>query len=317
MQETGSPVILDGASVEKLLPRLDVLAELRVLFRALGEGKAVQPSQTVTEFPSKDGDFISYLGAIETTGVFGAKLSPYIVTDATPIITAWTVLMSMRTGQPLVWCDAARLTTERTAGTTALAVDCLAKADAKHLAIIGSGAIAQAHLRHVLSLRSWTRITVYSPSLATDTGRQSIWRALSDLVSFTWDAASSVEDADVVLLCTSSATSVINPDDIGKPALVTSISTNAPGAHEVPPEFLGLADVYCDYAPTTPAVASEMRLAAADHGWTPDRIRGDLGTLVCGQAPVPAYDRPVYFRSVGLGLEDIAMAHGIWRLSQA
>jgi L-arginine dehydrogenase len=69
MQETGSPVILDGASVEKLLPRLDVLAELRVLFRALGEGKAVQPSQTVTEFPSKDGDFISYLGAIETTGL--------------------------------------------------------------------------------------------------------------------------------------------------------------------------------------------------------------------------------------------------------
>ena len=30
--------------------------------------------------------------------------------------------MSMSSGEPLVWCDTGKLTTERTAGTTALAV---------------------------------------------------------------------------------------------------------------------------------------------------------------------------------------------------
>ena len=34
-------------------------------------------------------------------------------------ITAWTLLLSTRTGQPLLLADSARLTTERTAATTA------------------------------------------------------------------------------------------------------------------------------------------------------------------------------------------------------
>ena len=92
--------------------------------------RAVQPPQTLTLFPDQAGDFITYLGALADAHVFGAKLSPYVVTggkpDGRPIVTAWTALMSMRTGQPLMWCDAGLLTVERTAGTTALAVDCLA-----------------------------------------------------------------------------------------------------------------------------------------------------------------------------------------------
>ncbi len=317
MQQTPSsdgPAVLDAAAVEALLPQLDVQAALRVMFKAMGKGKAVQPAQTVTEFPGKDGDFITYMGAIEEMGVFGAKLSPYIVTDGPPIITAWTALMSMQTGLPLVWCDAGVLTTERTAGTTALAVDYLAPAKVGHLAIIGSGAVAQAHLRHVLGLRDWSQIRVYSPSLAADQGKQAEWRGLSGAVTIADDSKSCIAGADVVMLCTSSGTPVIDPGDIGKPSLVTSISTNAPNAHEVPPAFLTHAEVYCDYAPTTPGAAAEMRLATAEHGWSPEAIRGDLATLACGGTPVPTYDKPTYFRSVGLGLEDIAMAYGIWKL---
>lgn len=314
MGSSNTAVILGSTEVEALLPQLDVLAELRVMFKALGQGKSVQPAQTVTEFPGKTGDFITYLGAVEEMGVFGAKLSPYIVTDTAPIITAWTALMSMQTGQPLAWCDAGRLTTERTAGTTALAVDFLAPSEATHLAIVGSGPVAQAHLRHVLGLRDWTRITVYSPGLAADPDRQIEWQTLSDKLAIALDAPSCIHGADVVMLCTSSGTPVIDPKDIGKPALITSISTNAPNAHEVPPAFLPNADVYCDYAPTTPKAAAEMRQAVTDHGWSPDDVKGDLATLACGEARLPLYDRPVYFRSVGLGLEDIAMAHGIWKL---
>ena len=103
MNKTSSPVILDDASVTSLLPHLDVQAELRVMFKAMGQGQAVQPAQTVTDFPGGGGDFITYLGAVEAMGVFGAKLSPYIVTEGAPIITAWTALMSMQSGQPLVW----------------------------------------------------------------------------------------------------------------------------------------------------------------------------------------------------------------------
>ncbi|MBY4859782.1 ornithine cyclodeaminase family protein, partial [Burkholderia contaminans] len=123
------PLTVDEAAVRAALPSLDVLGTLRSMFASLAAARAVQPPQTLTLFPDQAGDFITYLGALADAQVFGAKLSPYVVTggkpDGKPIVTAWTALMSMRTGQPLMWCDAGLLTVERTAGTTGLAVDCL------------------------------------------------------------------------------------------------------------------------------------------------------------------------------------------------
>ncbi len=87
--------------------------------------------------------------------------------------------MSMRTGQPLMWCDAALLTTERTAGATALAVDLPGDSqDGSRLAIIGSGAVALAHLRHVAPLRKWRDIRIHSPGLDNDAVRQAHIRAM-------------------------------------------------------------------------------------------------------------------------------------------
>jgi L-arginine dehydrogenase len=57
-----------------------------------------------------------------------------------------------------------------------------------------------------------------------------------------------------------------------------------------------------------------MRLAASAHRWSPKSIAGDLAELVTGRAILPSYDRPVFFRSIGLGLEDIAMAHALFEL---
>lgn len=309
------PIILDAAAVARHLPQLDVLGELRALFKALGEGQAAQPPQTLTAFPGGAGDFITYMGAIRAAGVFGAKLSPYIVTDAAPIITAWTQLMSMSTGAPLALIDAMQLTTERTAGTTALAVDLLAPGNARELAIIGSGAIARAHLRHVLGLRDWARVRVYSPNLSGNAGTQAAWRALHPGVEFAPEADACITGADVVLLCTSSGTPVIDTGALNPTALVTSISTNAPDAHEVAPVFLTEADIYVDFAATTPATATEIRRAVQHLGLSPSDIRGDLPELVCAACPAPTGVRPVYFRSLGLGLEDIAMAYGIWKLA--
>ncbi|MBB2926094.1 ornithine cyclodeaminase family protein [Paraburkholderia silvatlantica] len=309
-----APLVVDAAQVRAALPSLDVRGELARLFASLGRGDAVQPPQTLTLFPQQAGDFITYLGVLAEAGVFGAKLSPYIVgaEGEPPIITAWTALMSMKTGQPLMWCDSALLTTERTAGTTALAVDELAPREAKRLAVIGSGAVALAHIRHVAPLRPWDSIRVFSPKLAGDAQRQAELRALDSRASVAHTAEACVHEADVVMLCTSSGKPVLALDTLTKPALITSISTNVAHAHELDPAALPSLDVYCDYRHTTPQSAGEMVLAAREHGWSPDAIAGDLAELVNGVCPRPAYARHAFFRSIGLGLEDMAVANALY-----
>jgi len=306
------PLTVDEAAVRAALPSLDVLGTLRRMFASLASARAVQPPQTLTLFPDQAGDFITYLGALADEQVFGAKLSPYVVTDSKPIVTAWTALMSMRTGQPLMWCDAGRLTVERTAGTTALAVDCLAPRDARHLAIVGAGAVGLAHLRHTAALRDWETIRVYSPALAGDAALRATLAGLDPRARAAASVEACVRDADVVMLCTSSGTPVLGDAMLTRPALVTSISTNVARAHEIPPAWLPDMDVYCDYRHTTPASAGEMQIAAADHGWDAERIVGDLPALVAGTCAAPSRTRHAFFRSIGLGLEDIAIAHALY-----
>ncbi|MFI9025518.1 hypothetical protein [Streptomyces sp. NPDC053560] len=60
-------------------------------------------------------------------------------------------------------------------------------------------------------------------------------------------------------------------------------------------------------ARTSLQVATELVRATAS-GWDSGSVRGDLAGLVAGRASRPSGDRPVYFRSVGLGMEDAAVA---------
>ena len=308
---SSTPHVINQTQARELLGQVDVLQILRALFRDLAAGHAVQPPQQWVEFPQGAGDFINYLGVLAQDGVYGMKTSPYIVREQGPLVTAWTLLMSTHTGQPLLLCDAAELTTARTAATTALAVDALAPQAARRLAIIGSGKVAQAHLHYVKNLRDWQSINFFSPSL---TATDSTLQRLDPRVSIAPTCEAALEDADVILLCTSSAGPVIDPSRLSKPALITSISTNAPRAHEVPPQSLNEMDVFCDYRQTTPGSAGEMLIAAEQHGWNPSAVMGDLPELLSDQVQRPSYDRHVFFRSIGLGLEDIALANALWRL---
>ncbi|MEN5199251.1 ornithine cyclodeaminase family protein [Pseudomonas wadenswilerensis] len=312
-----APLVIDQQHARQLLAQVDVPQILRNLFRDLAAGQAVQPPQQLVEFPAGKGDFINYGGVLAEERVYGVKTSPYIVREQGPLVTAWTLLMSMDSGQPLMLCDAGELTSARTAATTAVAVDALAATDARRLTLIGSGPIARAHLHYARGLREWQDIRLYSPSLGEQTAEQR--QALTDLdprLVLSESLEQAVMDADVILLCTSSASPVLDPRQLSKPALITSISTNAVRAHEVPPATLNEMDVYCDYRVTTPGSAGEMRIAAEQHGWQAEAIVGDLAQLISGTAKKPDYQRHAFFRSIGLGLEDIALANALYRLQR-
>lgn len=314
---SSTPYVITQPKARELLVQVDVPQILRKLFRDLAAGQAVQPAQQLVEFPQGAGDFINYLGVLAEDGVYGVKTSPYIVREQGPLVTAWTLLMSMQTGQPLLLCDAGELTTARTAATTAVAVDALAPLKAQRLAIIGSGKVAQAHLHYVKDLRNWQSISLYSPSLS-DKNPETLaqLKRLDPRLTIADSREAAIQDADVIMLCTSSAGPVIDPSNLSKPALITSISTNAPRAHEVPPQSLNDMLVFCDYRLTTPGSAGEMLIAGEQHGWDKRLIVGDLPDLLSGKVPRPDYDRHVFFRSIGLGLEDIALANAIYRLQQ-
>lgn len=287
------------------LPELSaqqVNSAVRQAFEALGAGRAEQPLQSVMPLDA-GGDVITYPSALHDEGVFCLKVSPYLPQPGgRAVVTAWTLVVSTRTGEPVLLVDSAGLTALRTAATTALAVDLLARPQARRLLVVGAGPLARAHVRHVREVRPFERVQLWSRSgvpadVAADLG-----------VEAAADLASAVAAADVVCLCTSAAEPVVDLAAVTAGTLVTSISTNAPLAHEVDPAALAAVEVYCDSAPAALAAAGEMRLAVQRAEWSADDLRGDLPGLLGGNAPAPSGERPVFFRSVGLGIEDAALA---------
>jgi L-arginine dehydrogenase len=177
--------------------------------------------------------------------------------------------------------------------------------------------VGQAHLRHIAPLRPWDSIQVFSPGLHASAAQRAAVTALDPRVTISATLEDCVRDADVVALCTSSGTPVLTEGMLTRPALITSISTNVANAHEIPPAWLPQMDVYCDYRRTTPASAGEMKLAAELHGWSPQNVVADLPELVSGNANRPSYRRHAFFRSIGLGLEDVAIAYELFRYLSA
>ena len=304
---TKAPMVLDAEAVRDRLPDPpDVRTALRQAFLDLARGQASQPAQTVLPLGDGASDVIVYPAAVASSALAGVKLSPYLASrPAGQRVSAWTVLLSTQTGLPVLLCDSLALTTERTAGTTAVAVDALAPPEAKVVAVVGSGPVALAHLRHLAPLRSWSSIRVSSPALSSgDPGRVAAIQALPFPVEIADSVTAAVDEADVVSLCTSAAEPVVSLADCRDDVLVTSVSTNAPGAHELAPDDIALCAVYVDYRTGAPISAAELRPLLQDH---PDLVVADLPELIDGTAPQRPVG-PAFFRSVGLGIEDIAIA---------
>jgi L-arginine dehydrogenase len=303
--------VLAGAQVAELINGVDVDRLLRKAFAGLVGGESVQPPQTRMVLAG-GGDAIIYPAALQAMGVIGVKVSPYLPA-ATPPVSAWTLLMSSDTGDPILLCDSLALTTERTAATTALAVDLLAPKAARTVAIVGAGAVAAAHLRHIGRVRDFDEARVFSPSVARgDEAPRRRMSTVNEAVVFCQTIEDAIDQTDIVLLCTSSPTAVIDVDATTPSALITSISTDAPDAHEIPPGALPNLCVYCDYRITAPVTAGEMILAERNGVWSAEAIIADLPELVSGVAP-PRPTGRAFFRSTGLGIEDAAFAAGVLR----
>lgn len=213
-------------------------------------------------------------------------------------------LFAADTGIPTAILNASAITEIRTAAVTALATRTLARAQATVLAIIGGGVQARSHLRALADVRPWREVRAYSPALAAGS-RELPGAAVAA------GAREAVDGADVVVTVTSSPTPVIEHAWLAPDAHVNAVGASTPAARELEPETVAAAALFCDSRESVAAEAGEYRLAierelipGAEH------IRAELGeVLVAPRAGPTDDDTLTLFRSLGIGVEDLAAAH--------
>ncbi len=177
--------------------------------RALGDfyaGKVLQPVRSVLTV--EEGR--RYLGVMPAVAdeAMGLKLVSFYPANAetgVPTHHAMIVLMRPDTGEPMAAMDGTLITEMRTAAVSAAVTRRVARPDAKILALVGGGVQAGAHLKALSRVRAFEEVRVWSRTFQHAERFAAEHGALVKP-----DVRAAVEDADVIVVATSSPTPVLH-----------------------------------------------------------------------------------------------------------
>jgi ornithine cyclodeaminase len=216
-----------------------------------------------------------------------------------PTHQAAIVLFDPENGSPVALMDGTYITATRTAAAAALAARLLARADAKILAIIGTGVQARAHARAFAPVRQWAEVRIAgrdpdkTAALAAELGARA--------TSF----EDAIRGADVVAAATHSAEPVVRAEWVAPGAHVSSVGYNAPGS-ELDPALVRAATIVVESRDSSfaPPPGGAPELAGVD----PSAV-AELGELVNGTRRGRATPVEItLYKSVGVAVQDLAAA---------
>src|SRR5262245_59758819 len=175
------PIIITDDDAERLLSIPEAVEAMRLAFRDLAEGRAVNPPRlrysSGTPDPARRYTANIHAGAVESAGVAcvraGSAFAPAQTGDSARKINAtddvnYTVIIlyDLRTGEPLAFMHQTWLSGIRVGATSALAVSLAAREDASVLGLFGTGMQAAPACRAICAVRPIRRVRVYSPNPA-------------------------------------------------------------------------------------------------------------------------------------------------------
>lgn len=248
-------------------------------------------------------------------GVKIATVFPGNSTRGQPAVNATYLLFDATTGRPQALIDGDELTAQRTAATSVLAAEYLARSTSEHLLIVGSGRIARYSAQCYAKMRpQLRRITVWSRQeanavrLAAELGPET-----GLVVQPALDLSSVVKEADIISCATLAEAPLIFGRWLRPGTHLDLIGGFTPAMREADDEAVAQASLFAD---TREAVISEsgdilqpLRKGLIDK----DNII-DLFALCGGRHPGRKDNAEItLFKSVGAALEDLAVAELLWQ----
>ncbi|WP_029044945.1 ornithine cyclodeaminase family protein [Cupriavidus sp. amp6] len=282
----------------------DARQVMEAAFSSFGRGDAAMQERIRTE---AGGVKLSTLGAvIPQQGVAGAKVYTTINGQFSFVI----LIFSTDDGSPLASFDAGAITRLRTAACTTLAAQRLARPGARTLALFGAGTQGAQHARQLSATLGLERILVSDPH--ADAGMPAWLSALCGIPVVLAEPDAAVAEADVIVTASRATTPLFAGASIRPGAFVAAIGSSLPHTRELDDAALRrAAAVVVEWRPQSTREAGDIVLA--DPEALPAEKIVELADVVLGKvSPRQCDDDIVIYKSVGVGLEDVALAGLAW-----
>ncbi len=307
-------IAFDRTEIRRLLPWPRLVESLRHMF-SVGCEAPLRHHHEVA-IPGAESGTLLLMPAWRSGHYIGVKVVnvfPGNVHHGLPTVSGLYILANGKTGEVIAQFDGGELTARRTAGTSALAAAYLARRDARHLLVIGTGRVCRNLPAAYRAVRSIERVSVYSRNI--EKAKDFIQtQAAADLPGVTFDVATdlpaALRQADIVTSATVATAPIITGADLPAGIHVDLIGGYRPDMREADDETMRRASaVFVDTREGASKEAGDLVQPIAGGVLTERSIVADLSDLCRERHPGRTRDEDItVFKSVGAAIEDLAAA---------
>jgi ornithine cyclodeaminase len=314
--------VFEKDEIERLLPASECIEAMAAALGDLARGKVLQPLRGILRPQGIPGAMAVMPAAWATEDpVLGLKavcIFPGNHDRGEDAHQGAVLLLSGETGKPLALLDGSTVTSLRTAAVSALATRLLARKQARVLAMVGAGVQARAHLEALSLVRSLSEVRV--ASRGEDSAR-SFAAALQERYPFPIRAVGTVEEAvrgaEIVVTATTSREPVLRREWLAEGCHVNAVGSSVPTSRELDGATLAAGSLFTDRRESLENESGEYVMARKEGLVSPESIRAELGEVVVGSHPGRVGEGEVtLFKSLGLGIEDLAAARLVLRRAE-
>jgi ornithine cyclodeaminase len=308
------PLLLTEADLGRALDMGGLITAMRDALRRFSAGDVVQPVRHTLRIEPAGGYYATMPAYLrdERGGALGMKSVTFFPGNAGgphPTHLATVLLLDPENGGLLAVLDGRLVTELRTAAVTAVSVDLLARKNARHLAILGSGVQARSHLRALALVRDLASVRVWSRTAAH---AARFVREMAGTVECPLETAATVQGAmrgaDVVVAVTAAREPIVEAAWLEPGMHLCAVGSSASDMREFDAAAVARCSVFVDSRASAAVEAGDLILARAEGRVGPDQSFTELGEVVAG-APGRRSDADVtLFKSLGLAVEDVATA---------
>jgi ornithine cyclodeaminase/alanine dehydrogenase len=302
----------------------DAITAVEEAFRQLALGDAVLPQRVgigLAKYGGGGAAMPAYVGGnVDGLGLKVVTLFPGNPGERDlPAVMATMILLNPRSGALLAVVEAGLLTAMRTGAVSGVATRYLARPDAATVTVFGAGAQARTQLSAICAVRPIKRAFVVDPvSEAAQRYASEMTEQLNIPVEPAGDARAAVEMAGVVITAITAHEPLFDGNWLCPGVHINGIGSHSPGARELDTTVIQRAKVVTDQTAACLAEAGDLIVPIQEGTITEAHIHAQLGEIVAGLKPGrKADDEITLFKSVGLAIQDVAVAVQVFKKAQA
>jgi ornithine cyclodeaminase len=223
------------------------------------------------------------------------------------------VLFDARNGRPIAMFDGEEITARRTAGASAYVASRLARADARHLLIVGSGRIATSLVEAHMQVRPIERVSLWSRTAGHAADAAATMAAEGLPIAAVRDLERAVRDADIVSCATLSTEALVRGAWLRPGMHLDLVGAYNPKMRETDDAAIARADlIVVDTRAGALAEGGDIVAAIASGAIAASAVAAEMADLARGAHPGRTRDNQItLFKSVGFALEDLAAAEAV------